>query len=34
MFSQLQLLANAGMTDLARYRGGQDPILDIFVDNS
>ena len=33
MFSQLQLLADAGMTDLARYRG-QDPILDIFVDKS
>ena len=33
MSSQLQLLADAGTADLARYRG-RDPILDIFVDKS
>ena len=27
-----QLLAEAGVTDLSRYGGGDDPILDIFVD--
>ena len=27
-----QLLADAGVTDLSHYRGGDDPILDIFVD--
>ena len=26
------LLADAGITDLSRYGGGADPILDIFVD--
>jgi citronellol/citronellal dehydrogenase len=29
-----ELLADAGVTDLARYGGGKDPILDIFVDKS
>ncbi len=29
-----QVLADAGVTDLARYGGGKDPILDIFVDKS
>ena len=29
-----ELLADAGVTDLARYGGGEDPILDIFVDKS
>ena len=29
-----QLLADAGVTDLSRYGGGDDPILDIFVDKS
>ena len=28
------LLADAGVTDLSRYGGGDDPILDIFVDKS
>ncbi len=28
------LLAEAGVTDLSRYGGGDDPILDIFVDKS
>ena len=27
-------LAEAGVTDLSRYGGGDDPILDIFVDKS
>ncbi len=27
-----QLLADAGVTDLSRYGGGDDPIIDIFVD--
>jgi citronellol/citronellal dehydrogenase len=27
-----ELLADAGVTDLARYGGGDDPIIDIFVD--
>jgi citronellol/citronellal dehydrogenase len=26
------LLTDAGITDLSRYGGGGDPILDIFVD--
>ncbi len=29
-----QLLADAGVTDLSGYGGGDDPILDIFVDKS
>jgi NAD(P)-dependent dehydrogenase (short-subunit alcohol dehydrogenase family) len=29
-----QLLLEAGVTDLSRYGGGDDPILDIFVDKS
>ena len=29
-----QLLAEAGVTDLSGYGGGDDPILDIFVDKS
>lgn len=28
------VLAEAGVTDLTRYGGGEDPILDIFVDKS
>ncbi len=28
------LLTDAGVTDLSRYGGGDDPILDIFVDKS
>ncbi len=28
------LLAEAGVTDMSRYGGGDDPILDIFVDKS
>jgi citronellol/citronellal dehydrogenase len=31
-FIDSQLLADAGVTDLSRYGGGDDPILDIFVD--
>lgn len=27
-----QLLTDAGLTDLSRYGGGDDPIIDIFVD--
>jgi citronellol/citronellal dehydrogenase len=27
-------MAEAGVTDLSRYGGGGDPILDIFVDKS
>jgi citronellol/citronellal dehydrogenase len=29
-----QVLAEAGVTDLSGYGGGEDPILDIFVDKS
>jgi NAD(P)-dependent dehydrogenase (short-subunit alcohol dehydrogenase family) len=29
-----QVLTEAGQTDLSRYGGGDDPILDIFVDRS
>ena len=29
-----QVLTEAGQTDLSRYGGGEDPILDIFVDKS
>jgi citronellol/citronellal dehydrogenase len=29
-----ELLVDTGVTDLARYGGGEDPILDIFVDKS
>ena len=29
-----EVLAEAGVTDLSRYGGGDDPILDIFVDKS
>ena len=29
-----QVLTEAGVTDLSRYGGGDDPILDIFVDKS
>jgi hypothetical protein len=28
------VLASAGVTDLSRYGGGDDPIWDIFVDKS
>jgi citronellol/citronellal dehydrogenase len=28
------VLAEAGITDLSRYGGGEKPILDIFVDKS
>jgi citronellol/citronellal dehydrogenase len=31
-FIDSAILANAGVTDLSRYGGGDDPILDIFVD--
>ncbi|SEH71301.1 NAD(P)-dependent dehydrogenase, short-chain alcohol dehydrogenase family [Mycolicibacterium rutilum] len=33
-FIDSQLLAESGVTDLSRYGGGDDPILDIFVDKS
>ena len=29
-----QILAESGVTDLSPYGGGDDPILDIFVDKS
>ena len=29
-----QVLTESGVTDLSRYGGGDDPILDIFVDKS
>jgi citronellol/citronellal dehydrogenase len=28
------VLAESGVTDLSRYGGGDNPILDIFVDKS
>ena len=31
-FIDSAVLAEAGVTDLSRYGGGDDPILDIFVD--
>ena len=31
-FIDADVLAEAGVTDLSRYGGGDDPILDIFVD--
>ena len=31
-FIDSEVLAEAGVTDLSRYGGGDDPILDIFVD--
>jgi citronellol/citronellal dehydrogenase len=31
-FIDADVLASAGVEDLARYGGGDDPILDIFVD--
>jgi citronellol/citronellal dehydrogenase len=33
-FIDSELLAESGVTDLSRYGGGDDPILDIFVDKS
>ena len=33
-FVDSELLAESGVTDLSRYGGGDDPILDIFVDKS
>ncbi|OBI84499.1 NAD(P)-dependent oxidoreductase [Mycobacterium sp. E740] len=33
-FIDAELLAESGVTDLSRYGGGDDPILDIFVDRS
>ncbi|HEV7853889.1 MAG TPA: NAD(P)-dependent oxidoreductase [Mycobacterium sp.] len=33
-FIDSHVLAGAGQTDLSRYGGGDDPILDIFVDKS
>jgi len=33
-FIDSEVLAEAGVTDLSRYGGGDDPILDIFVDKS
>jgi citronellol/citronellal dehydrogenase len=33
-FIDSELLAESGVTDLSRYGGGDDPILDIFVDES
>ena len=33
-FIDADVLADAGVTDLSRYGGGDDPILDIFVDKS
>jgi NAD(P)-dependent dehydrogenase (short-subunit alcohol dehydrogenase family) len=33
-FIDSQVLTRAGQTDLSRYGGGDDPILDIFVDKS
>jgi citronellol/citronellal dehydrogenase len=33
-FIDSQVLTDAGATDLSRYGGGDDPILDIFVDKS
>ncbi len=33
-FIDSQVLTEAGATDLSRYGGGDDPILDIFVDKS
>jgi citronellol/citronellal dehydrogenase len=33
-FIDAAVLAETGVTDLSRYGGGDDPILDIFVDNS
>ncbi len=33
-FIDAELLASAGVTDLSGYGGGDDPILDIFVDKS
>lgn len=33
-YIESQVLAAAGVTDLSRYGGGDDPILDIFVDKS
>ncbi|OBK78570.1 NAD(P)-dependent oxidoreductase [Mycobacterium sp. 1164985.4] len=33
-FIDSDLLAESGVTDLSRYGGGDDPILDIFVDKS
>ena len=29
-----EILVESGVTDLSRYGGGDDPILDIFVDKS
>jgi hypothetical protein len=31
-FIDVDALASAGVTDLSSYGGGDDPILDIFVD--
>lgn len=33
-FIDSEVLAESGVTDLSRYGGGDDPILDIFVDKS
>jgi citronellol/citronellal dehydrogenase len=33
-FIDSDILASAGVTDMSRYGGGDDPILDIFVDKS
>ena len=33
-FIDAELLVESGVTDLSRYGGGDDPILDIFVDRS
>ena len=33
-FIDSAVLAESGVSDLSRYGGGDDPILDIFVDKS
>jgi citronellol/citronellal dehydrogenase len=33
-FIDSELLMESGVTDLSRYGGGDDPVLDIFVDKS